>query len=62
MLSTTQNSDLKNVSTRSVILAPFNSTRSNLDKDAATGDFIDKSMMVPKRVIKFSAKVKEVDR
>lgn len=28
MLSSTQNSELKNVSTRSIILAPFNSTRS----------------------------------
>lgn len=28
MLSSTQNIDLKNVSSRSIILAPFNSTRS----------------------------------
>lgn len=31
MLASTLNEDLKNVSTRSIILAPFNSTRSNLD-------------------------------
>jgi len=28
MLSSTQNSEIKNISTRSIILAPFNSTRS----------------------------------
>jgi len=31
MLSSTQNIDLKNVSSRSIILAPFNSTRSQLE-------------------------------
>jgi len=30
MLVSTQNSELKNVSSRSIILAPFNSTRSQL--------------------------------
>lgn len=35
MLSSTQNGELKNVSTRSIILAPFNSTRSKLGGDTA---------------------------
>ena len=30
MLSSTQNEDLKNASTRSIILAPFNSTKSQI--------------------------------
>ncbi len=33
MLSSTQNYGLKNVSSRSIILAPFNSTRSHLELD-----------------------------
>ena len=35
MLSSTQNGDLKNVSTKSIILAPFNSTRSKLANSTA---------------------------
>ena len=60
MLSSTQNSDLKNVSSRSVILAPFNSTRTNLDY--SEDDAIVKQMLAPKNAVKFSAKVKEIDR
>lgn len=32
-LNSTQNSLVKNVSTKSVILAPFNSTRTHIDED-----------------------------
>lgn len=32
-LNSTQNSMVKNVSTKSVILAPFNSTRTHIDED-----------------------------
>jgi len=32
MLDTCQNSELKNAETKSIILAPFNSTKSNLEE------------------------------
>lgn len=59
MLSSTQNEDLKNVSTRSIILAPFNSTKSQIA--LSLHDEI-KEMLLPRAQIKFSAKVKEIDR
>lgn len=59
MLST-QNSELKNVSTRSIILAPFNSTRSMLDyREEAQ---MIREMMAPKGAMKFGARCKEIDR
>ena len=35
MLDTAQDSMFKNATTKSVVLAPFNSTKSNLDEEAA---------------------------
>lgn len=52
---------VKNVSTKSVILAPFNSTRTHIDEDFHLRDSIQ-DMMIDKRVIKFALKAKEVDR
>ena len=52
---------VKNVSTKSVILAPFNSTRTHIDENFHEHDSIQ-DMMIDKRVIKFAGKVKEVDR
>lgn len=60
-LNSTQNSLVKNVSTKSVILAPFNSTRTHIDEEFHLHDSIQ-DMMIDKKVIKFAAKVKEVDR
>ena len=60
MLSSTQNSELKNVSTRSIILAPFNSTRSQLDY--AEEKKVIMAMLLPRQSVKFSARVKEIDR
>ena len=60
MLSSNNDCELKNVSTRSIILAPFNSTRSKLDyKDE---EQMIQEMMVPRGAVKFSAKCKEIDR
>lgn len=61
MLSSTQNVDLKNISSRSIILAPFNSTRSHISDDDEEAMLI-KKMLRPKNAIKFQAKVKEIDR
>lgn len=61
MLSSTQNADLKNVSTRSIILAPFNSTRSHLVYSTDEAQIM-KEMMAPRQSVKFSARVKEIDR
>jgi hypothetical protein len=60
-LNSTQNSLVKNVSTKSVILAPFNSTRTHIDENFHLHDSVQ-DLMVDKKVFKFAAKVKEVDR
>jgi hypothetical protein len=60
MLSSTTNCDLKNISSRSIILAPFNSTRSHISADDDVK--LIKQMLRPKNVIKFDAKVKELER
>lgn len=62
MLNSTQNSLLKNASTKSVILAPFNSTRSHIDNEFYQHASVQEIMADKKVVIKFSAKAKEVDR
>lgn len=62
MLNSTQNSLLKNASTKSVILAPFNSTRSHIDNEFYQRNSVQEIMADKKVVIKFSAKAKEVDR
>ena len=59
MLSSTQNSELKNASTRSIILAPFNSTRSQLVYEE---DRLMEQLLVDRAAVKFSARVKEIDR
>ena len=74
-LESTQNSMLKNNSTKSVILAPFNTTRTHLDpedlpieRDEGDDSVIypelsfDRMMLYPRKVIKFAAKVKDIDR
>jgi serine/threonine protein kinase len=50
---------LKNASTKSIILAPFNSTVSDLPEQWPEEV---KRMIVPKRVLKFAPKVKDLDR
>ena len=60
-LNSTQNSLVKNVSTKSVILAPFNSTRTHIDENFHLHDSVQ-DLMVDKKVFKFAPKVKEVDR
>jgi hypothetical protein len=56
---------LKNASTKSIILAPFNSTVSDFDEDKEElKDWPEevKNMIVPKRCIKFAPKCKDLDR
>lgn len=59
MLSSTQNSMLRNVSTKSVILAPFNSTKSKISEGLHESV---EEMIISKKHFKFAAKVKEIDR
>jgi len=61
MLHSTENDLLRNVSTKSIILAPFNSTMSKIDVELIQDKSI-KKLLVDKKCIKFSAKVKELDR
>jgi hypothetical protein len=54
---------LKNESTKSIILAPFNSTMSGFDEDAPYDWPSEvKEMIVPKRCLKFAPKCRDVDR
>lgn len=52
---------IKNASTKSVILAPFNSTRSHIDEQVHLRKSIQE-LLIDKKHIKFAAKVKEIDR
>ena len=63
MLDSTQNSMLKNCETKSVILAPFNSTKSNLDMDAPVvlSDSI-KELIEDRKIIKFGPRVRDIDK
>ena len=61
MLNSTQNSILRNVSTKSVILAPFNSTRTHIDENYHNRASVQE-LMIDKKMLKFNAKVKEINR
>eukprot|EP00349_Pseudokeronopsis_sp_Brazil_P010486 CAMPEP_0202980434 /NCGR_PEP_ID=MMETSP1396-20130829/86366_1 /ASSEMBLY_ACC=CAM_ASM_000872 /TAXON_ID= /ORGANISM="Pseudokeronopsis sp., Strain Brazil" /LENGTH=115 /DNA_ID=CAMNT_0049720417 /DNA_START=277 /DNA_END=624 /DNA_ORIENTATION=+ len=69
-LETTQNGLIKNQSTKSLILAPFNSTISHLEGDPRDSQGepilppldIDEQMIRERRVVKFAARVKDVNR
>jgi hypothetical protein len=56
---------LKNAETKSVILAPFNSTKSNMnmeeEKDASIDSFV-KELLLPNKVIKFGKAVREINK
>ena len=56
MLDTTQNTMTKNCETRSVILAPFNSTKSNVDANGNVHNF------VLSESVKFGPRVREIDK
>jgi hypothetical protein len=58
-LNSTQDPLLKNISTRSVILAPFNSTKTHISKENfdPEEDYFYKG-----DVMKFDARVREIDR
>lgn len=58
-IDTTQKSDLKNVSSKSIILAPFNSTKSHVSELHSS---IENNMFIKNLVIKFAAKWRDVDR
>jgi len=51
---------LKNASTKSIILAPFNSTVSEMETFQWPDEI--KRMIVSKRTLKFAPKVKDLDR
>ena len=67
MLDSTQNSILKNCETKSVILAPFNSTKSNLQDEneyqppQELSDSI-KELMESRRIIKYGPRVRDIDK
>lgn len=67
MLDSTQNSILKNAETKSVILAPFNSTKSNLDEQNEDNKVMElsdsiKELIADRRIIKFGPRVRDIDK
>ena len=66
MLDTTQNTMTKNCETRSVILAPFNSTKSNVDANGNVHNFVlsesVKALIETRKIIKFGRRVREIDK
>lgn len=61
MLHSTENSLVKNVTTKSVILAPFNSTRTHIDDNVHLRKSVQE-LIIDRKNIKFAAKVKEINR
>jgi hypothetical protein len=61
MLVTTQNSIFKNNTTKSVILAPFNSTKSHISDNFHLDESIQ-NLIMPKDVLIFADKCKEINR
>jgi hypothetical protein len=60
-LQTTMNSEFKNNTTKSIILAPFNSTRSHISDDYLINEGI-LPLIVDKEALTFADKCKEVNR
>ena len=58
-INTTVNTDLKNVSSKSIILAPFNSTKSHVSDLHPS---IEENMHEKNKIIKFAAKCRDADR
>jgi hypothetical protein len=56
----------KNCETRSVILAPFNSTKSNVDANGNVFNFVlsdsVKALIETRKIIKFGPRVREIDK
>ena len=56
----------KNCETKSVILAPFNSTKSNVDANGNVYNFVlsdsVKALIETKKIINFGPKVREIDK
>lgn len=58
-IDTSRNTELKNVSTKSIILAPFTSTKSHV---STLHDSVKDLMKEKNKIIKFAAKCRETDR
>eukprot|EP01022_Parablepharisma_sp_SALTPOND_P025584 TRINITY_DN5_c0_g2_i1.p1 TRINITY_DN5_c0_g2~~TRINITY_DN5_c0_g2_i1.p1 ORF type:complete len:1045 (-),score=116.51 TRINITY_DN5_c0_g2_i1:7703-10837(-) len=58
-IDSTVNDLTKNITTKSIILAPFNSTKSNI---SGIDPSVEKILKDKKEVIKFAAKVRDIDR
>lgn len=59
MLDTNENSILKNAETKSVILAPFNSTKSHIETGEEFLELV-RDQLEDRRVIKFAPRVREI--
>lgn len=58
-LDSTSNSLMRNATTKSVILAPFNSTLTHMDSEE---DSLDADMFKKGQVLKFGVRVRDIDR
>ena len=59
-INSTQNELVKNITTKSVVLAPFNSTMTDLQMSVFAD--MPSQIVVKKKVIRFKGRVKELDR
>ena len=59
-MNSTENSLVKNVSSKSVILAPFNTTLSHRDENMHERESV-KNLIIDKKNIKFAPKAKEIN-
>lgn len=64
LLDSVANNLLKNCETKSIILAPFNSTRSNLQETEGNHELSQEilDLIESRRIIKFGPKVRDIDR
>ncbi len=60
MLDSTNNSLMKNCTTKSVILAPFNSTKSDINAPALNESMM--ALMQSKGCLKFAPRVRDIDK
>ena len=61
-LDTFEDNENKNIHSKSLILAPFNSSMTYENIENNDYDYNNKSLIIKNNVIKFSAKVKELNR
>lgn len=61
-LNSTQHAMLRNFSSKSIILAPFNTTKSDIHKTLIITESVKELIVEKQMVLKFGVRVKEIDK